>query len=95
MRCSIDKAFHAPAGFDQFATMDFSWAQTAALARSKSATILVKVRSDCLLADVWRTVTLCIAVYHSKIWNIQIKLYSIIFKQGIYLTVHSLGIIGD
>ena len=92
---SIDKAFQAAAGFDQFATMDFSWAQSADLARAKSAAILVKVHSDSLLAVDRQTVTLYIAVYQSKIWNIQIKLYRIIFKQGIYLTVHSLGSIGD
>ena len=59
---SIVQAFHAPAGFDQLASMDFSLAPTAELARSKSAAILVKVHSDSLVADVWRTVTLYIGL---------------------------------
>ena len=30
-------------------------------------------------------------VYHSKQWNIEIKLFSIIFKRGIYFTVEEVS----
>ena len=47
----------APPGFDQAYIRDCSWAQSAALAWSKSAVILATVHSESLLSDIWLTVS--------------------------------------
>ena len=45
-----------------------------------------------IIALSWSLLNLCYCiVQHSSEWNIEIKLYCITFKQGIFFTVHSLN----